>query len=599
MDYLHETTIIPINVYGDTIEALFFGSYFAHQLVILKNTKTKDVTTYTITDNSLENTGIPYPIVHLTKIEPGEYELYTENTEKTERTYGFNVIVTGATKLDLVARAIKTADTDSEDMQDFVSYLKEDSDILSSFFRQYKKTTDTDMKRKFADTIQTLLDIRNRRIASYNLTVTKFVLDPENKTFKMDLFSNKVIRYDIIDNRMDIYTKPLYVAEHKLQENTNHLYLYFEIKKSNDMPINCTYSFRPTREIEAARKKETQVRTETYTRAIERTVSYPVDTFEFSDTELTYLSIIDKLQSSVPLMHSPTLSYEHGMITVTPFEDDLPFLSYAYPILYLVITEPEYSIDPGDRRKISMSANIFTIYNESVGLGAELYLYWIEDDKGTVISDIKTFDLSSYQESVISLIYDEEKNNTLNEKLRKLDIYRYGEHLKPYILSAAQEYFSTAEDTLRVLEEDPYSDASSAAKNMLVHNCTIGHIYDFAPFAFAVMQDHAIYGRYRQTFFDKPIYYKYTINTVDLPIGTDTLYKIEKYSLQDGWSVEYIQGSEKTAIAYRFENVDYAFLSAIKLSDMSVSGFLMFDFSKKGFRADVSKFMIKNVEVDF
>ena len=86
MDYLHETTIIPINIYGGTIEALFFGSYFAHQLVILKNTKTKDVTIYTITDNSLKNTGIPYPIVHLTKVEPGEYELYTENTEKTERT---------------------------------------------------------------------------------------------------------------------------------------------------------------------------------------------------------------------------------------------------------------------------------------------------------------------------------------------------------------------------------------------------------------------------------------------------------------------------------------------------------------------------------
>lgn len=598
---LHQLTIVPINIYADTIEALFFGQYFAHPVVILKNTKTNNKLTYTITDNSLTKlNSVPYDVVCLDKIEPGEYELYTTNIENTERTYGFKVIVTGDKKLDILTRAIKLASADkNDDVQEFVSYLKETDDIIQKIFTEFSKQKDESLQLVYANILKTLIDIRNTRIKSYRLTAKEFVVDPEDKTFEIDSSSNKVLRYTCYAGHMEEYVKPMLTQKHSIQEREKMLYFYIEVSQKDNMPINFTYSFRPTRKIEQTWKTAAQKRNETYTRTLERTIDTSSVLDDFTDTELTYLSVITKLQSSVPIMHSPNLYYEHGQITVTPFEDDIPLLEQIFPVLYLVITEPEYSINPDDRRKIPMEASAFTVYNESVGLGAELYLYWIEDDKGTVLSDIKTFDLSSYKESVTALIFDAPKNNELNEKLRKYNVYKYAEHLKPYVLSTAKDYYAAVEDSLRVATEDPYSDSSSIAKNLLLHNCTISNIYDFAPMAFSVMQDHAIYGRYRQNFFQEPIYYKYTVNTVDLPMGDDILYKIERYSFNDGWTVEYIPSNPKTATAYRFENTDFGFMSAIKLTDMSISGFLMFDFSKKGFRAEVSRFMIKNVEVDF
>lgn len=302
----------------------------------------------------------------------------------------------------------------------------------------------------------------------------------------------------------------------------------------------------------------------------------------------------------VPFLHSPSLSYEHGIITVTSFEDDIPLLAEIQDRAYLAINEPEYCLDDNHRRFQADAAESFTIQNEFAGLGAEPYLYWWEDVYGTILSDIKLFDLSS-AESPVALIQNQD--SSFNEQMRQYNLYRYQQHLVPYLIGHSSEEnkdknYNLLQNSLAVAEEDTDCDSSSLARHILQWNCTSDNLYNFSSFASVMMQDFILYSRFRTDFFQQPFIYWDKQDTVVLPSGNEEiLYKIEKYSISNGYTAEYMRAQQDTATEYRITNAEYAFVTAINTEEMRISGFLMIDFSRGLFAAELSRFMLPDVEV--
>ena len=82
-------------------------------------------------------------------------------------------------------------------------------------------------------------------------------------------------------------------------------------------------------------------------------------------------------------------------------------------------------------------------------------------------------------------------------------------------------------------------------------------------------------------------------------MGQDILYKIVTYDFEEGRKVEYVPALKQSTREYRFDNVEWAYVTAIDVNDMRTSGYIMLDFSKRGISADVHTYMAMSVEVGY
>lgn len=600
-----QNTIIPVEVYSGTIKALYFGNYFEHEQVILKDSKNNTVLQkIKIPYNSLPRHKIyQYPYLTIEGLFPGVYTLYSDTNEEDDESNSINVVVTGDDKQTVLQTAANLSNTqDVNEIKQAIADISDDSDVLQYFYKLYLlaiENEESTLSYQYAVTMRKYIDIQNCRMKKFGLTGANFELSDSN-ILELDGAAVKIIQRTLYSSdKPKTYAPAALEYKCRVNENDNTFYLYSEVNEYG-MPLNFTLSFRPTTDILTTIKTRELLLAEQKERTLERVVDYPSSFLQFSDEEINYISYIEKLQPTLPLLRAPMVSYDMGRVVIAPKEETQSLLELlTSDNIYLAINELDYcSNESTNRRRIGMQSELFYVYADSLGLGAEPYLYWLENESGDIVSDIKVLDLSS--EEPIAIKYDYTEATELDDKLRQLNIYWYRKHFDPYILKYGYDSYDDIMTVANQFETNSDIDSANYAENMLASYCNQEHIFKFADFALAIEKDKFTYGRYELNFFNDPIYFKYKHNMLVLPLGENIIYCIESYYLDGTQNIEYLPAYAQTAREYRFDDgVEYGIMSAIDVKTLRTSGFLFINFTSHDIHPKVQKFMIDDIEVGY
>ena len=598
---LARNTIMPVELYGDTLKAMFFGDYYNHSTVIIQGVPSGDIL------NKIENVTqmvenddvLIYPCIEIKGLEQGTYIIYTTTADGSEQSTGYSFTITGDSKAQVLQQAAESIGTwQNTYVKNAVEDISNSSNEIKWLRQKYDEAKSASDKLDIALTLYTYVELLNKRMQKCGFTSEPFVLSNLDATFHLDGEAIRVVRHNMLNKKCDVFIpRPLQETCH-MQEEDNEVYLYAEIGESC-LPINFAISFKLDTKTASLIKENIIQRGEVLQRALERTIDYPQSYLAFSERELEWVSIIDKLRGGTPMFRSPKVLYEHGVITISPHEDDTQLLNLVSGNLYLAINELEYCLD-NNRRRVKMQPQEFYLFNDSLGLGTEPYLYWIENQDGQILSDIKVLNLSVDSE-MGGIVYDTDDEKYINERLRKLELYHYKKHLVPIAQNntSNQKVFDKIMESFAVCETDGETAPAGVADNIIDRNLTRNNIMIFAELRQAVVKDQITYSKYGTEIVKDPFYYRSKLNTIVLPMGQDILYKIVTYDFEEGRKVEYVPALKQSTREYRFDNVEWAYVTAIDVNDMRTSGYIMLDFSKRGISADVHTYMAMSVEVGY
>jgi len=598
---LVRNTIMPVEIYGKTVKAIYLGDYYGHSNIVIEGVPSEDII-MEIEDAAEKTKDDPVfknPCIEIEGLGQGTYTIYTTTADKKDRSAGYTFTITEDTKAQNVQQAAEMSGVaDGIYLQETVEDMSNKTNVVLWLWKRYNEAKNSYDKDAVATTLFTYIELLNKRMQKCGFTSEPFVIGMFNGQLKMDGEANRIIRHNLLNKKTEMFTPKPLQRVFTAPEEDGGLYLYLEVNEDG-MPINLALSFKPDTKTMDSIKNNLIQRNEKLQRALERTIDYPRSYLEFSEDELQWVSIIDKLRDGIPVFRAPDLQYEHGIITITPHEEDIGLLDFVSGNLYLAINELEYCLE-SNRRRISMQPNEFYIYNDSFGIGTEPYLYWIENEDGKVLSDIRVLNLSVDSE-MGGVVYDTDDANYINERLRKLELYHYKKHLIPMAQNntTTQSNFEKITDAFSVCESDGETQPAGITDSILDRNLLRSNILDFAEVSRAVMRDKITYSRYGTNIIKDPFYYRSKLNTIVLPMGQDVLYKIVSYDFENGRQVKYIPAQNQSTQEYRFNNVEWAYITAFDAKDMRTSGYIMLDFSKRGVSANVYTYMAVNVEVGY
>lgn len=592
---------MPVEIHGDTLKAMFFGGYYNHPTVIIQGVPSGDIL------NKIENAEtiveeddlLGYPCMEIKGLSQGSYIVYTTTVDGSERSEAYPFTVTGDSKAQILQQAAESAGVwQSNYVKSTVADMSERADVIKWLNQRIKEAKNTDDKISASMVLYMYVSLINKRAQKCCFTPEPFTLEALSGNFHLDGEAVRVIRHNLQNGKCETFIPSILQDLCHMQEEDGGIYLYVEVGESG-LPINYALSYKPEAKTMALIKEEMIQRGQKLQRALERTIDYPISYLEFSEEELQWVSIIDKLRDGIPLFRAPNIQYKHGVITVMPHEEDIALLDFVSGNLYLAINELEYCLE-SNRRRVKMQPKEFHIYNDSFGIGTEPYLYWIENKDGQVLSDIRVLNLSVDSE-MGGVVYDTDDANYINERLRKLELYHYKKHLIPMAQNntTTQANFEKIADAFSVCESDGETQPAGVADNILDRNILRSNILTFAELSMAVMRDMITYSRYGTNIVKAPFYYRSKLNTIVLPMGQDILYKIVRYDFENGRQVDYIPALKQSTREYRFNNTEWAFVTALDTNDMRTSGYIMLDFSKRGVSANVYTYMATNVEVSY
>jgi len=599
---LARNTIMPVEIYGNTVKALFFGDYYNHNTVVVQGIPSGDIITKV---ENIPMTGEvdpdwQYRCIEINGLSQGTYRVYTATTGEEECSTGYTFTITGDTKAQIVQQAAEAMGVwENTYIKAAVADMSNKTNVIKWLRQKYDEAKTAGDKTAVALTLYTYVELLNKRIQKCGFTSEPFTVDNFRGTLTLDGEAARVFRRDILTDKFSTLVPTPLQEVCRMPEEDNHAYLYVEIGEEF-LPINVALSYKPDVKTMNIIKNGIIERGEKLQRALERTIDYPESYMDFSEQELTWVSVIDKLRDGIPVFRSPHMQYEHGVITITPHEEDMHLLDLVSGNLYLAINELDYCLDVSGRRRIKMQPKEFRIFNDGFGLGTEPYLYWIENRDGKILSDIKVLNLSIDSE-MGGIVYDTDDANYINERLRKLELYHYKKHLMPIAQNntTSSKVYEKIMDSFEVCESDGETQPAGVADSIIDRNISRNNVMIFSELSQTVMKDQITYSKYGTEVVKDPFYYRTKKNTIVLPMGQEILYKIVTYDFENGRQVKYVQAMKQSTQEYRFHNVEWAYITALDVNDIRTSGYIMLDFSKRGISADVHTYMAMNVEVGY
>ena len=281
------------------------------------------------------------------------------------------------------------------------------------------------------------------------------------------------------------------------------------------------------------------------------------------------------------------------MLTVDIDDWTYDFIKASNKDIYLSIIETELCLNPNDIRRKKIESQNFNIHFSVFKILDENYFFWLEDEYGNKLSEIKTMILDSNGINISS----EDLSDDLNNRIRKLNIYNYTQHLYPYINNMYPSMYEKISEQIDISFEDETINISNMERSIFNSLCTVQNMAHFTNIARCILEDRLLYGKYRAEFFEEPIIYRYKNNTIVMPDRSNLLYAFEKYSIANGYSIEYIISDPIKATEYRFEDCDYGIVRAFDLDGFISSGFIFIDFSKNKIKNNIYQYLLDTVEV--
>ena len=584
---LSKNTVIPIDTCGKTLRVLFLGNHYDHRDIVVKSTRTGNVEALYVDafDDAKLDPTCALPYVEISPLEQGEFEVYTTDHNHTERSAGVKVVLTGEDRYTKLLTCATLTGTDTELLEDMHSLIPDDMTALTYLHKKYLQAESFAEKLGLTRLLLSCVSMRNLAIRSLKLAPMPLECDMATEMLQLDAECSTVLQKNLITGEVQpILPSPFDTRVYAAEEDDG-LYLYAELDPYG-LPLDFCYAFRPNALIYGYIKDDLVLNHERYRRAAEKAVMIPTGALSFRESEMPLLAIRSEMQPDIPVMHAPELVIGHGEASAVFTEEDRKILALFPDSLRLVINEPELALDRNQRRSIRIPGREFTFYASQLQLQGEDYVYWIEDNYGHILSDMRV------------LRKTQDFGSDINERLRQLGVQEYAKHLKPYLKATFSNALPLVQEALTICEGDKISGIQDVASSIISQSLQWDNRKNLPDLITGVMQDRTVYGDYVSKFFEQPLAYKGGDFTLALPPETSVLYRIECYSYKDGRKVEYFRSQKHEAIDYHFYDCDFAVVSVVDMRTGRSSGFLFFDFNnRKDNDAKVVKFLIDAKEV--
>lgn len=573
---LSRRTIIPFSAHDNSVRFIFLGNYFGHSDIVVKSVKTGSVEA--LVTNAMEcletDALIPYPVIELSKLVPGEYEIYSTNKTHSERSYGSFVTLTGESTYEQLETCSRLSHADADAVLESISKNLPAGPSCILYLREcYLSAKSDEDKIALAKLIMEAVSLVNRRMRGGQfMGEDEYLKDDE--TLLVEMGCDHVLRKDLLTNEVQQCAPFSSEYEVSLPEEDDRLYLYTEVDEQG-VPFGFLLSFRPDAILYGLLKEESMDGSDLYQEAIEKAASLPAEDHGFNESEMPYLAILNELQPSSPYLHSPSISVDCGEVVVKFTEEDKTILSLFPDEFRLAMNPIETAIDETQRTNVEIPGRDFAVYAYKIALGSEDFVYWIEDSSGNIVSDIAS--LKMEEDYLNQLKVDEDGTRELNAKIRMTYRKKYGKHLLPFVKANCSDVTEIVQDTMTYCDSAD-ADYQDIAWKMIEHNCIYSNMSLLPVLVEGVMKDKTIYGSYAVDFFvHKPVFKRKSL-TLAMPPDSNVLYKIERYSYDGERCVDYFRSMKHEAVDYHFYDCDYAVFSAIDIRTGRSAGFLFFDF---------------------
>lgn len=594
---LYRNTIIPIDAHDDTVRFIFLGGYFGHKDVVVKSAKTGNVEALVTNAESavVKDSVFPYPVVEIDRLPEGAYNIYSTDHNHTEASYSASVTLSGENTYQQMQTCSKLAHADAEKLlEHFKSDMPYGLESILYLRNQYVAEVDSEKKIALAKLVMKAVSLVNERMQGGQLLRESdyFVAD-EMLLLEMDC--DHVLRKDIVTNEIQQCTPFSKYGETNMPEEDDHLYLYTEIDKEG-VPIGFLLSFRPDPIVYGVLKEDMIYRRNLAENAVEKAGSMSLGGIEFEAYDKPILSVLNELWPDGPYMHAPRITFSSGEAVVEFGEEDKKILSLFPESYYLAVNPPDFALDPGQRIRMQIPGRDFATYAYKLQIGSEDYVCWIEDEAGNIVSDIKA--LCMNKDGLSGLSTNKDRTDSLNSKIRSLYFEKYKKHLLPLAKAIDEECVAAMQDALS------YCDAAESYPQDIAHAVIeqrMGRgisplVRKIIPI---VMKDKIAYGSYATNFFNSKPVYKSESHVLAMPPESGLLYKIERYSYDDGRQVQFFRSNAHEAIDCRFYDCDFAVVTAIDTKSGKSSGFLLFDFENTPQeKTRITKFLVDVKEVE-
>lgn len=588
---LLRNTIIPLDAHDGTIRFVFLGNYFGHTDVVVKSVKTGQVEASI--QNAMayaENGIVPYPVLEVSGLSEGEYAIYTTDAKRKETSYASNVALTGESMKAQMLVCAKLAGIDSEGLLDGMD-LQDGVQTLVSIRDAYLAARSDTKTIALAKLLLQAVALVNRRMFSGQAMSNDSYFASDNAML-LDEGCKTVLRKDVSTGLVECSSSADGIVQ--MPEQDDHLYFYAEIG-SDGVPCGFLFTFRPNPIVYGILKDDVVNSKALYQDAVEKVATMSREEIAFDEADEPYLAILNELQPEGPYLHAPSITVEDGSAIIEFTDDDRKILS-LFPENYRLSVNPvELALDEGQRNAIEIPGRDFAVYAYKLNLSSEDYVYWVEDEYGTIVSDIRP--LCMKNDYLAQLEVDKERTRELSDRIRQLYLARYRKHLMPF----AKANFSSVIELL----QDAYSYCESCgayaqdAASTIIKNCMIWENAERLPdIILGSMQDKVVYGRYATNFFEKPPVYHTGTRTLSMPPESYVLYRIDRYSYSGSHYTNFFRAQSHEATDFPLYDCDFAVFSAIDIRTGRSSGFLLFDFDYKHTgRTKMTRFLIDAKEV--
>ena len=588
---LLRNTIIPLDAHDDAIRFIFLGNYFGHTDVIVTSVKTGQVEASIQNAIAYAESGIvPYPVLEVSGLSEGEHAIYTMDAKHKEASYASNMALPGESTKDQMLVCAKIAGVDADGLLDNMSF-QDGVQALASIRSAYLAAENDTKTIALAKLLLQAVALVNRRMSSGQAMSNDSYFASDDSVL-LDDGCKTVLRKDISTGLVEYCSAADGIVQ--MPEEDDHIYFYAEIG-SDGVPYGFLFTFRPNPIVYGILKEDVINSKSLYQDAVEKAATMSHEEIAFDEADKSFLAILNELQPEGPYLHAPSITIENGSAVVKFTDEDRKILA-LFPENYKLSVNPvELALDEGQRNSIEIPGRDFAVYAYKLNLSSEDFVYWIEDEYGTIVSDIRP--LCMKKDYLAQLEVDEERTKELSDRIRQLYLARYRKHLMPF----AKANFSGAIGLL----QDAYSYCESCgayaqdAASTIIKDCMSWENVEKLPdIITSAMQDKVVYGSYATNFFEKPPVYHAGTRTLTMPPESYVLYRVDRYSYFGSHYTNFFRAQRHEATDFPLYDCDFAVFSAIDIRTGRSSGFLFFDFDYKHTgRMKMTRFLIDAKEV--
>lgn len=459
-------------------------------------------------------------------------------------------------------------------------------DIFMFIFSLYQKANSEEKYRLYL-----LLD---GLITRYNYNVEcnngKYItFDTLSSTITFDRPIKKAMFYSVNDQKRHFIINSFIEDSFKTKTLKDVIYKVYLYNDSNKMVSQFLY-FEPNEEIKQIIRNNKTYVTEKQREAIENNLSVPSIYVDFIEEEKEYYQLEQIIRPQNIFIKLPKVYEDYPNIKFV-FEEKkcLDFIKESSFNYFLVINEMDVLYDPIVNRRVAIDAdnNYLLVNMRDYGIRNEPYFYYIEDENGTIVSDIHV--LQRNDRSIET--YDDYLSK--KKEVRMLDLKKETNTT----LQAIRSEDTVVKSVRKIIDKIQNDEELNELDLISQETIFLPSQYDtISKDLYALSVSQTLQGDYDKNICNE---IKYTAKERKLALYSQkkyTMFSIIEVGAKNSYEYKetFVMGKFDTAVDFRISiNTNVCIVRAIDLDTNKISGFVFIEYPNKTTKYYAKEYLIK------